>query len=133
VVPIGHLLNVEAVRRIYEAWNEDGLDVLAPRLAADVELDDPPEMPDAGNWRGRDRVLARLEDVASAVGGGWVDIKDVRAVGDEVLVSMVWQEDESKGSPPFGEVFHLVRTSGEEIVRMRVFLDREAAVEAAGA
>ena len=120
------------VRSVYESWNSEGLDSIASRLADAVELQDAPELPDASTWKGRPVVLARLREVAEAVGGGWVDLQSVRSVGDEVVVSMLWQEAPAEGSPAFGEVFHVVRVAGGEIECMRVFLTEAAALAAAG-
>jgi ketosteroid isomerase-like protein len=125
--------SVELVRRAYEAWNLEGLDAFGPWAAESLELEDAPELPDAGVWRGRDVVLARLADVAETVGGTWVDIRDVSAAGEDVLVSMMWHEDASPGSSEIGEVFHLVRVSGDRIDRVRVFTDADSARAAAGA
>ena len=124
--------NVALVRRIYEAWNSEGLDALAPWLSESVELQDAPEMPDAVSVHGRDAVVARLREVAEAVGGGSVELHELSAFGDEVLVAMLWRAGDQAGSVEFGEVFHVVRVSGEQIVAMRVFVDEEAARGAAG-
>ena len=125
--------NVALVRRIYEAWNSEGLDALVPWLSETVELQDAPEMPDAVSVHGRDAVLARLREVAEAMGGGSVELHELSAFGDEVLVPMVWRAGDQAGSAEFGDVFHVVRVSGEQIVSLRVFVDEDAARAAAGA
>ena len=124
--------SVDLVRRAYEAWNADGLEAFAPWTSESLELEDAPQLPDAGLWRGRQAVLARLAEVAATVGGTWVDIRDVRRAEDEVIVSMMWREDASPDSGELGEVFHVVRVSGGQIDRLRVFTD-VASAEAAAA
>jgi ketosteroid isomerase-like protein len=124
--------NVELVRGVYESWNSDGLNALEPWLADGVELRDPPEMPDSAGWRGREAVVGRLEEVATTMGGGHVDFQGFRARGDAVLVSMVWQIDDTAGGAAFGEVFHLVRVADGKITSLRVFLDESAALDALG-
>ena len=124
--------NVALVRRIYETWNFEGLDALAPWLSESVELQDAPEMPDAVSVPAVDAVVARLREVAEAVGGGSVELRELSAFGDEVLVPMLWRAGDQAGSAEFGEVFHVVRVSGEQIVAMRVFVDEGAARAAAG-
>jgi ketosteroid isomerase-like protein len=119
--------NVALVRRIYEAWNSGGLDALAPWLAAAVELGDAPQMPDAETVVGRDAAIARLREVNEAMGGGTVDLRELTAVGEAVLVSMLWKAGDQPGSAEFGEVFHVVRLTGEQIASMHVFVDEEAA------
>jgi ketosteroid isomerase-like protein len=119
------------VRRAYEAWNAEGPRVLESFGAESMELVDPPEMPDSRAYRGQEEVLARLEEVAEAVGGRYVHIDEVRAVGDQVLVSLTWRVDASPGSAVLGEVFHLVRVQDGKIERMCVFLTRDEALAAA--
>ncbi len=125
-------VNVALVRRIYEAWNSVGLDALAPWLSETAELQDAPQMPDAVSVHGRDAVVARLREVAEAMGGGSVELRELSAFGDEVLVPMIWRSGDEASSAEFGEVFHVVRLSGERIVSMRVFVDEDAARAAAG-
>ena len=122
-------MNDEAIRIVrdaYDAWNRDGPRALRPWVADELELHDPPEMPDARVWRGVDVAIARLEEVASAVGGNWVDLHDFEPAGEEVLVSMTWQMDDARDSAVLGDVFHRVRVTRGKIDRMRVFLSEEA-------
>jgi ketosteroid isomerase-like protein len=121
------------VRHVYETWNADGVAGLEPWLAADVELSDAPEMPDARAWRGRAAVIARLGEVSEAVGGGWADLRRFEAHGDRVIVDMVWQEGPEASSPAFGELSHVVRVTDGRIVSIHVFLARSAAEAEAGA
>lgn len=120
------------VRRAYELWNSQGPRVLESFGADSVELVDPPQMPDSRAYRGHAAVLARLEEVADAVGGRYAHIDEVSPVGDEVLVALTWRVEASPESAVLGEVFHVVRVEGEKIARMRVFLTRDEAVAAAG-
>jgi ketosteroid isomerase-like protein len=110
--------NVETVRRGYEAWVRDGLEVaLAEFIAPDVELHDIIEMPDGKVWRGHDEARAMwtqwqetweefqfsLED-ATDLGGPHV-LARVRAVGRirgsessvEVSFYEVWTMRNGKG------------------------------------
>jgi ketosteroid isomerase-like protein len=118
------------VRRVYELWNRDGPRVLESHGADAVELDDAPEMPDSRTHRGHAAVVARLEEVAGAVGGRDVHIDDVSAIGREVLVALTWRVDASPDSATLGEVFHLVRVERGKIARIRVFLTRDEALAA---
>lgn len=118
---------LQLVRDAYEAWNRDGPQALVPWVTEELELHDPPEMPDARVWVGRDAVLSRLEDVAASVGGRSVELREIRHAGDEVLVSMIWQMDDSRDSAVLGDVFHRVRVTRGKIDRVRVFLSENAA------
>jgi ketosteroid isomerase-like protein len=123
----------QLVRRAYEAWNTSGPDALMPFVTDAIMLEDAPELPDAGIWRGRDAVLGRLHEVAEAVGGHSGDLESFSATGQHVLVSMSWRRDgDAEGEVSLGRVFHVVRVEGHEIAGIRVFLDEAAAQRAAG-
>jgi ketosteroid isomerase-like protein len=115
------------VRRAYDAWNWYGVDHLEPFLADDVVLYDWEELADAGVWRGREAVVARLEDVGSRVGGGWVELHDVREVEDGVRVEMEWKLDSGadEAGVSLGDLCHVVGLEGEKIASIRVVLRHE--------
>jgi ketosteroid isomerase-like protein len=124
---------VDLVRRAYEAWNAGGPGALAPFMADGVELYDAPELPDAGSWSGRDAVLARLDEVAAAVGSGSGELEGFRRHRDNVLVTLAWQrEGDEAGEASLGRVFHVVQVADGRIARISVFLDEAAALRAAG-
>ena len=100
----------QLVRHAYEAWNASGPDALMPFVTDDVELEDAPELPDAGTWRGRDAVLKRLQEVAEAVGGHSGELESFEPRGEVVLVRMCWRRDsDAEGEASLGRVFHVVR------------------------
>jgi hypothetical protein len=114
------------VDEAYRVWNAGGPRAFVEYTTEDVELHDPPELPDSQTWIGRDALVGRLEDVVAATGGNWADVDDIRSVADEVLVSLTWRLD--RASPAIlSSVFHLVRVEGDRIARIRVFLDEETA------
>ena len=115
----------------YRAWNADGPRGFVEFATDGVEVHDPPELPDAQTWIGRETVVGRLEDVVATTGGTWADIDDVRAVGDEVLVSLTWRMERGS-SATLAVVYHLVGVEGDRIARVRVFLEEAAAIQAAG-
>jgi ketosteroid isomerase-like protein len=118
------------VEDAYRAWNEAGPRAFVEFATDDIEVHDAPELPDAGTWVGRDAVVRRLEELVAATGGRWADIEEVRAVGDQVIVSLTWRFDAA--SSTLASVHHVVRVEGDRIARVRVFLDRAEAVRAAG-
>ena len=114
--------SIALVRRAYETWNRDGPAAIAPMLAVDAEVHDAPELPDAEVWKGRDAVIGRLQAVADAVGGGYVEFEGFEPRGDAVLVAMLWALGSETRPTELGRVFHLVDVAGDAITRIRVFL-----------
>jgi 1-acyl-sn-glycerol-3-phosphate acyltransferase len=115
------------VTRAFEAWNEHGPAGAAAWLSRWVQLTDPPEWRGASTWRGRDRALVRLEQVASELGATSAELTEARTIGEEVLA--VFELRRRSGSPTDPRGFSaLFEVEQDQIMRMRVFLDREAAL-----
>jgi ketosteroid isomerase-like protein len=122
---------MELVEEAYRVWNESGPRAFADEFTTDdVRVEDPPELPDAQDWVGRDTVVARFEDVATAIGGRWADVDEIRVVGGEVLVSLTWRLERA-ATASLGCVYHLVLVQDDRLARIRVFLDKDAALRAA--
>ena len=113
---------VALVRQAYETWNRAGPAAIAPMLAADAEVHDAPELPDAQVWKGRDAAIGRLQAVADAVGGGYVEFEGFEPRGEAVLVTMLWELGTGDRPAELGRVLHLVDVAGGAITRIRVFL-----------
>jgi ketosteroid isomerase-like protein len=118
------------VDEAYRAWNAGGPPAFVEFVTDDIEMRDAPNLPDAQTWVGRDAIIARLDELVAATGGRWADIEDVRAVRDEVIVSLTWRFEEH-GSTKLASVYHVVRVRGDRIARVRVFLDEAEAVRVA--
>ena len=116
--------DIALIRQAYETWNREGPAAIASMLAADVEVHDAPELPDAQVWKGRDAAIGRLQAVADAVGGGFVEFEGFEPRGDAVLVTMRWELGSEARPAELGTVFHLVDAAGGEITRIRVFLTK---------
>ncbi len=117
------------VTRAFEAWSEHGVAGAAAWMSRWVQLTDPPEWPGAGMWRGRERVLARLEEVTSELGAASTEVTEARTIRDRVLA--VFELRSASGSPTIPSGFAaLFGVDADQILRMEVFLDREAALRA---
>jgi SnoaL-like domain len=122
---------VQLVEDAYRTWNERGPRVFAEQFTTgDVRLEDPPELPDAQEWVGRDTVIGRFEDVVTTIGGRWADVDEIRVAGGDVLVSLTWRLERGAAAS-LGCVYHLVLLENDRIARIRVFLHKEAALRAA--
>ncbi len=119
------------MRAALAAWNSRGPAAFRAYVSDDIVLEDPPEQPDRGEWIGHDAVTKRLEEVSAATGGRWVDIEDVRAIGDRLLVLLDWRRGNSPHSPLLASIYLLIEADYSQISSVRVFLDERAAIEAA--
>ena len=94
-----------------------------------VQLSDPPEWPGASTWRGRDRALARLDEVTSELGATTAELTEARTVRDRVLAVFELRGASGSLADPSGFAA-LLDVDADQILRIAVFRDRKAALHA---
>jgi uncharacterized protein len=125
--------NVEIVRRYYAAWNAGGLDAARAFWSDDFEWHDAPEMPDGGVYRGAEVAAAHFRDLGEVLGTMEVHVDRLLPAGDEVFVLLQVHLDAPRGGLPMdGAIFETVRIEDGKVSRIRLFLDEQEALEAAG-
>ena len=103
------------------------------RSGAGFEWQDAPEMPDGGTYRGPEDVAAHFRDLNEVLGTMKVQVDRLLPAGDEVFVLLRVHLDAPRGGLPMdGPIFEAVRIEGGKIARIRLFLDENEALEAAG-
>ncbi|MBV8221190.1 MAG: acyltransferase family protein [Solirubrobacterales bacterium] len=117
------------VTRAFEAWNEQGAAGAAAWMSRWVQLSDPPGWPDAGIWRGRDRAVARLEEVTAGLGATSAELTEARTIRDRVLAAFELRDASGSPTSPSGFVA-VFEVDADQILRMAVFRDRTAALDA---
>ena len=110
------------VARAFDAMNEAGADTAAAWMSRWVQLEDPPGWPGEGVWRGRAAAIARMDEVIAGLGASRVDVEDARSVGEGVLVRL----GVVTGDPEPRRFYAAIEIDGDEIIRIRVFLDEQA-------
>jgi ketosteroid isomerase-like protein len=126
--------NVEIARQVYRhlgRGSDAGWDLFDP----DVEWETSPNLPDAGVYRGRDRVRAFMEEQWEVVWGGppRVDVERTFDCGDDVLLFIrVRGSGSHTGIPLDVRIAQLLTLRDGRVVRGKVFPDRDEALEAAG-
>jgi ketosteroid isomerase-like protein len=124
--------HLELARRYLEAFNESGLDGTAHMRHPEIEVYDPPAMPDAGRHTGEAQVRARVESYMDAGWDGQFRDPELIESGDEVLV--LWRAELSSqvGIELQSEVAHILLFEDGKIRRIRQFFSRQEGLEAAG-
>ena len=123
--------NVELAREYIETFNAHGLDAAEEMWHPDIELIDPPDLPDADRHTGKAALRAQ---VASYLSFGWDgQFRSPEYVDGEEEVVVTWQ---GHGGP---QGLHMDVTVAQvflfeegKIRRIRQFLGRAEALEAAG-
>jgi ketosteroid isomerase-like protein len=121
------------IRQAVEAFNEKGLEAWGEHLAPDVEYVSDPDFPGGGFYRGRDGVLDYWRGFMDAWDHPRIELEETSARGSDVL-SIFRFVARGKGSriPVDFPLAQVARVRGEEIVRLRTYMDREEAREALG-
>jgi ketosteroid isomerase-like protein len=127
--------NVALVRRMAEGLGRGGFDSVWDLLDPELEWETSPNLPDAGVYRGRDRVRAFMEEQWSVVWGGppHVDIERTFDRGDDVLMFTRVRGRGSHSAIPIDvRIAQLVTVREGRIVRVKVYPDRDEALTAVG-
>jgi ketosteroid isomerase-like protein len=126
--------NVELARHYYETLNAEGFDNTENFRHPDLEFIDSPNLPDAGRYVGEAAIRGFLERTMELGWDGHWWVQEILDAGDEVVV--VWQmrgRSAHGGGFPFDEtVAHVCLFEDGKVRRVRAFLSRAEALEAAG-
>ena len=126
--------NVKIVRQVYEAHNRGGPDAAERYWATDIEMLDAPEFPDAARQVGATQVREMLNRYMEDVGwDGHFEVQEYIDADPEVVV--VWRMKSigpTSGIPGSLIFFHVCQVEDGKLKRLRQFLSREQALEAAG-
>jgi ketosteroid isomerase-like protein len=125
--------NVEIVRHVYEPFNRGDWDAVYRDLAGDVEMTTPPRGLDAGIFRGREEGQAYWEDFFRPYETVTVEPVEFFESGDQLVV-FVELRLRPRGSSAEAEVRigHLWTIRDATVLSLRIFPEREKALEAAG-
>jgi ketosteroid isomerase-like protein len=125
--------NMALVRESYEAFARRDLDALLDRFPADIEVHDPPEMADSAVHRGREDIKADWAHTFEAFEDLRVEIQEQYEAGEELVVFVRYSgRGRASGAAVDADMAHVWTFEQGRPVRLRQFLDRTAALEAAG-
>jgi ketosteroid isomerase-like protein len=126
--------DVQLVRQWIDAFNDGGFDAVVDRYWHDqIELIDPPELPDAGTHAGKAAVRERVESFLEFGWDGEFRVDELIDVGDEVVMSWRVLGRTPVGDVPLSiEVAFVLQIDDQKIRRIRQFLGKKPALEALG-
>jgi uncharacterized protein len=125
---------IDMARRGYEAFSRRDLDAALEMLDPQVEAHDPPEVPDAAVHRGREAVRRDWEQTLELFDDLKIDIEDVFDSGGEEIVLFVRYSGRGResGAAVEARTGHVWTFREGRAIRLRQYLDRAQALEAAG-
>jgi ketosteroid isomerase-like protein len=81
--------NVEIVRATYEAFNRGDLEAGAALFDPAIEWSTPPNLPEAGTWRGEEEVRRGIASFLESFESLRADVQELLAAPDGRVVSLV--------------------------------------------
>jgi uncharacterized protein len=125
--------DVEIVRSIYEAFNRGDVASARDMLHPDAEMHQPPEVPDAESYYGRDELVRGVELVAAEFDEFRLEPQEIAAAGDGVIVRVhVSGTGKASGIATEIEFFHAWTVRDGMPHRCAVRTTRADALEAVG-
>jgi uncharacterized protein len=124
--------NVEAVRRIYEAWNAGDMDAFRELCDPDIIVRVPEGWPEPGPFIGREAVMREWHQLRDTWDADVIEpISDFIEAADHVVVRQVWH---GVGSGPEShiELTNVFTMRKGRIFYQEFFWDHAEALEAAG-
>ena len=100
----------------------------------DLELVQPPEVPDAKTYEGRGAIVEAMEDWPNQWEDFRMDLIEIIDVGDEVAVSVTRHRGRGResGIEMDFEVFYVQKGRNGKLARIEMFFNRAQAFKAAG-
>jgi ketosteroid isomerase-like protein len=125
--------NVERLRAVYAAIAIGDLSMLFEVCDPNVEVTEPPEIPDSSSFHGHDGIRAVFGKLQEVFPDMQFAAAEFIANGDRVLASMQWLgTGAGSGASARVRLFHVWSFEDGRVTRIRAFLDRRQALEAAG-
>jgi ketosteroid isomerase-like protein len=116
-------------------WNTEGVDGVAQGFWAErIEWRDDPSVPDAGTFRGRERVRKHIKDRVEVLGHFQIDPEQVIEAG-EIRVLVVYEvsgQAAQSEAPWTRRMAQSLRFQGGRVIEVQDYLDVDRALEAAG-
>ena len=124
---------VELVRAGFEAVAQGDLDAFEEGMTPDVEIIQPPEVPDAKSYKGRAAMIEAWADWPSQWEDFRLDLVEIIDVDDDVAVSVTRHRGRGResGIEMDFQVFYVHYGRDGKLARMEMFFTREQALEAA--
>jgi len=123
--------DVERLRGAYRAFNEGGVEAVLERLAPEFQVRDRESSPDRETHYGKEGIKQLFDSYMEAFDALRLEPEEFIDAGDQIVVS-VHQRVRGKGSGAevVGRIAHVWTMRGGAALRLRIFSDKERALEA---
>ena len=124
---------IDLARKGYETFARGDLDAALDLMHPDIEAHDPPEMPDAAIHRGREAVRRDWAGTAELFDDFSIEVEEFFDAGEELVVFVQYRgRGRESGADVEAQMAHVWTFREGSAIRLRQYLDRSQALEAAG-
>jgi ketosteroid isomerase-like protein len=125
--------NERLVRATFEAYVNEGPEVVVPLLDPDVEVYSPPNLANSGTFHGVDGYLEWIRAWFDAWDDFEIDPQEIAPIGEDCVVAVCRQRGTGRSSGIAVEqtMVYMWQFRDGKIVRFHLYLDRDQAVAAA--
>ena len=126
--------NVERLRDVYQAFNEDGVEAVLDCLAPQFQLRDRESSPDRQTRHGKEGFKQLFDSYMEAFDAFRLEPEEFIEVGDQIVVSLYQRvRGKESGAEVVGRIAHVWTLIEGVALRLRIFSDKTRALETLGA
>jgi ketosteroid isomerase-like protein len=124
--------DVERLRGAYQAFNEGGgIDAILERLAPEFQIRDRQSSPDRQTRYGKEGVKELFDSYMEAFDALQLEPEEFIAAGDQIIVPLQQRiRGKGSGAVVVGQIVHVWTMREGAAFRLRIFGDKEGALEA---
>jgi ketosteroid isomerase-like protein len=127
--------DAERLRGAYQAFNEGGVEAFLERLAPEFQLRDRDSSPDRAETRyGKEGIKELFDSYMEAFDALRLEPQEFIDAGDQIVVSLNQRvRGKGSGAEVVGHIAHVWTLRGGTPFRLRIFGDKESALQALSA
>ena len=123
--------DVERLRGAYEAFNEGGVEAILERLAPEFQVRDRESAPDRQTRYGKEGIKQLFDSYMEAFDALRLEPEEFIDAGDQIVVSLQQRvRGKGSGAEVMGRLAHVWTLREGAVLRLRIFKDKESALEA---
>jgi hypothetical protein len=123
--------DVERLRGAYQAFNEGGVEAILERLAPEFQVRDRESAPDRQTRYGKEGIKQLFDSYMEAFDALGFEPEEFIDAGDQIVVSLHQRiRGKGSGAEVVARIAHVWTMRGGAPFRLRIFADKEKALEA---
>jgi ketosteroid isomerase-like protein len=123
--------DVERLRGAYQAFNEGGVEAFLERLAPEFQVRDRESSPDRETRHGKEGIKQLFASYMEAFDALRLEPNEFIDAGDQIVVCLHQRvRGKGSGAEVAGPLAHVWTVRGAEVLRLRIFKDKDSALEA---